>query len=134
MKKNKEKFLQLLGRNLESAGHTVYYSSGDADCLIVRTALESAQVGPTVLIGDDADLIVMLAHHAEPNGPDLYFKPEPKAQSKKEAKTWNVRKTKQALDAKDDSISKHLLFMHAVLGSNTKSKVYAFGTGNIEKS
>ena len=53
--KNKEKFLQLMGRKLESAGHVVYYSSGDADCLIVRTALESAQVGPTVLIGDDTD-------------------------------------------------------------------------------
>ncbi len=128
---NKEQFLKLLGQKLQLAGHSVRYSSGDADCLIVMTALESAEVGPTVVVGSDADLIVMLIHHAEGNDHDLYFKPEPKAQSKKEARTWDVRKTRQALDAKDNSISKHLLFIHALLGCDTTSRVFGVGKGNI---
>ena len=67
-KLKKEDFLS------NDSGHTVYHSSGDADCLIVKTAFESAQNTNTVLIGDDTDLLVMLIHHAEPNGHGLYFK------------------------------------------------------------
>ena len=128
--KNKESFLKLLGQNLENSGHTVYHSSGDADCLIVKTALESAQNTTTVLISNDTDLLVLLLRHAEPNGHDLYFKPETKIQSKKGQRTWNVRNNKQALG---DSICKHLLFMYAMLGSDTTSRVQGIGKGSILK-
>ena len=130
LKWNKESFLKLLGQNLENSGHTVYHSSGDADCLIVKTALESAQNTSTVLTGDDTDLLVMLIHHAEPNGHDLYFIPETKIQSKKGQTTWNVRNTKQALR---HSICKRLLFMHAMLGSDTTSRVQGTRKGSILK-
>ncbi len=127
---NKETFIKLLGLTLEMDGHTVHYSTGDADCLIVKVALESAQTTNTVVIGDDADLLVNLLHHADPNGPDLYFKPE--AKSKKGPKSWNIRKSKQTLDMKNP-VCDNLLFMHAILGCDSTSSVHGIGKGSILK-
>ena len=58
-------------------------------------------------------MLIMLIHHSEPDGHDLYFEPEFKAQSMKGNRIWIIRRTKQALDY---LISKHLLFIHSVLG------------------
>ena len=39
-------------------------AQGDADVLIVETAVENAVQGPTTLIADDSDLLVLLRYHA----------------------------------------------------------------------
>ncbi len=127
---NKETFIKLLGLTLETEGHTVHYATGDADCLIVQVALQSAQTNNTAVIGDDADLLVNLLHHAELDGPDLYFKPE--AKSKKGPKLWNIRKTKQILD-KENPVCDNLLFMHAILGCDSTSRVHGIGKGSALK-
>ena len=57
-------------------------SKGDADVLIVKTAVDSAVTHPTVLIGDDTDLLVLLCYHRKADGSDLYFQLEPKANSR----------------------------------------------------
>ena len=72
----------------------------------------------------------MLIHHAETNGHDFYFKSETKIQSKMGQRTRNFRNTKQALG---DSICKYLLFVHAMLGLDTTSRVQGIGKGSILK-
>jgi len=60
-----------------------YHAKGDADVLIVKTAVESARERNTVLVGGDTDLLVLLCFYTRSDGFDLYFKPEPKANSRR---------------------------------------------------
>ena len=60
-KKNKQKFLNQLKRKLLEQGYDVHSAGEDADLLIVLTAVELAENLSTVLIGDDTDLLVLLA-------------------------------------------------------------------------
>ena len=62
--------------------------SGDADILIVQTALKAAKDYPTVLIGEDTDLLVLALHHFTNEKP-LYFTYEPK-QTQQLAEVWNI--------------------------------------------
>ena len=58
---NKMQFIQLLGEALEGVGHHVKYSHGDADTLIVSTALEIAASGRKVsVVVDDTDVLILL--------------------------------------------------------------------------
>jgi len=56
--KNKQSFIFLLSRFLQQVGCQVSHAKGDADMLIVQTAIESVSRSNTVLVGDDTDLLV----------------------------------------------------------------------------
>ena len=99
-----------------------YHAEGDADVLIVKTAVESARERNTVLLGDDTDLLVLLCFYARSDSFDLYFKPEPKANSRK--RVWNMKKVKEQLG---DDVCHDLLFLHAILGCDTTSRVHGIG-------
>lgn len=58
---NKQRFINMLGSYLEKKKYNVYHAPGDADLLIVQKAVESSTVMDTVLVGDDTDLLVLLA-------------------------------------------------------------------------
>ena len=76
---NKKRFIAMLQRHLpKSCCHTLQ-AEGDADVLIVKTAFNSAVTNPTVLAGDDTDLLVLHCYHTKADGNDLNFRPEPKA-------------------------------------------------------
>ena len=62
---NRQKFINLLSENLEHAGYSTRHAKGDADVMIVDTAISKARDQTTVLIGEDTDLPVMLLYHAE---------------------------------------------------------------------
>jgi len=91
-----------------------YHAEGDADVLIVKTAVESARERNIVLLGDDTDLLVLLCFYTRSDSFDLYFKPEPKANSRK--RVWNMKKVKEQLG---DDVCHDLLFLHAILGCDT---------------
>ena len=78
---------------------------------------------PTVLVGDDTDLLILLLYHVDLNSKDVYFIPEPKGTSTKSRK-WDIKtcKTKLGLE-----ICSNLLFVHAVLGCDTTSRLYGIG-------
>ena len=60
---NKSQFVELLNQHLVSDGHTVKKSDGDADTLIVSSAIEATSVNiPVVVVADDTDVLVMLLH------------------------------------------------------------------------
>ncbi|CAH3024292.1 unnamed protein product [Porites evermanni] len=59
---------------------------------------------------------------AKTNSFDLYFKPEPKANSRR--RVWNMKKVKEQLG---DDVCHDLLFLHAILGCDTTSRVHGIG-------
>ena len=71
------------------------HGSGDAELLIVQTASKAAKDYPTVLIGEDTDLLVLALHHFT-NERVLYFTYEQK-QSQQLAEVWNISHAKQIL-------------------------------------
>ena len=71
---NKQRFIILLSQRSEQSGCEIHQARGDADVLIVQTALKSATKQETVLVGDDTDLLVLLIHHAKNVIHTVYFK------------------------------------------------------------
>ena len=100
----------MLSRYLQQANCQVYHSTADADLLIVNKAVESSRTMDTVLVGDDTDLLILLCHHAELDAFDLFFQPEPRANSTKR-RSWNVKSVKEKLR---QEICRHILFIHAI--------------------
>ena len=73
----------MLSRFLQENNCPTYHAEGDADVLIVKTAVESAKERNTVLVGADTALLVLLCFYTRSDIFDLYFKPEPKANSRR---------------------------------------------------
>ena len=59
------------------------HTEGDADLLIVKTAVVAASQGATTFIVEDTDLLVLLCFHADANLHHLYFRSEQKQACKK---------------------------------------------------
>ena len=125
-KVNKQRFISLLTESLEKAGCQVTQARSDNDFLIVQTAIELAKAKDTALVGDDTDLLVLLIFHADTAGSnEIYLRPEPKQNSSKE-RLWNIKKTKKTLGP---VVSSNILFVHAILGCDTTSRVFGIGKG-----
>ena len=92
-------------------------AEGDANVLIVETAVDPAVTHPTVLVGDDTDLLVLLCCHTKADGNDLHFRPKPKANSR-ESRVWNMLKVKAELGP---AVCRSILCLHAILGCDTMS-------------
>ncbi len=60
LKSNKQLFINLLSHKLEQAGCVISHAQQDADLLIVRTEVQSAD---TILVGDVTDLLILLIYH-----------------------------------------------------------------------
>jgi hypothetical protein len=125
-KMNKQRFINMLSDRLETKGCETKHAASDADLLIVQTAVASAARMPTVLIGEDTDLLVLLCYHASSEGFDIFFKCEPKQNAKKTPRVWNIKMTKAILGL---AVCKQILFVHAILGCDTTSRLYGIGKG-----
>jgi hypothetical protein len=75
---NKQRMINFLSFKLKEAGFKVLHAKGDADSLIVKTAVESACNFPiTAVVGDDTDLLILLLYHVNLNSHEVFFTPEP---------------------------------------------------------
>ena len=54
----------------------------------------------------------------------VFFKLEPKKQTQKEARCWNIAVLRTLIG---DIVANNILFMHALLGCDTTSGVYGLG-------
>ena len=54
-----------------------------SDVLIIQTVIQSSSTANTVVVGEDTDLLILLLHHANMDSKELYFRPEPKQNTKK---------------------------------------------------
>ena len=93
-----------------------------------RKPIDFSELHDTILVGDDTDLFVLALYHSKPSGHQLYFAPAPKKNSKQ--RVWDINQTKNDLGT---FFCKHILFQHAILGSDTTSRLFGIGKGAIVK-
>lgn len=118
---NKHRFIHALGSALETFC-TVIYARGDADITIAQTATKCAQHQITAVIGEDTDLLVLLAHHADAAAHDIFFYSDKQGGK---SKYWSIKQLIHVLGE-----TRHLLlFLHAVTGCDTTSRPYGIGKG-----
>ena len=110
----------MLQRHLSESSCRTLQVEGDADVLIVKTAVDSAMTHPTVLVGSDTYLLVLLCCLTKADGDDLYFRPEPEANSR-ESRVWNMLKVKAELGP---AVCRNMLCLHVILGCETTSRPY----------
>ena len=58
---------------MEENGIPVQHAQGDADSVIVQVALWSAMEYATVLVGEDADLLILLRFHVKSDTKNVFF-------------------------------------------------------------
>ncbi|KAK3882376.1 hypothetical protein Pcinc_013242 [Petrolisthes cinctipes] len=98
-RKNKQRFLFMLSEDLQKKKCETHHALGDADLLIGKKVVQSANVTNTVLVGDDTDLLVLLCYHASLEAHDLFFCHEPKKKNMKKPRIWNIKAKKKMLGA-----------------------------------
>lgn len=123
-KENKQHFIDMLAQKLEETGCEVHHADGDADLLIVKKTIESAARQNTVLIADDTDLLVLLLYHATDTQYNIFLKPEPKKQSLKSPRTWDINAARSLLGG---DVCDNILFIHSILGCDTTSRPFGIG-------
>jgi len=109
---------------MEEKGCKVVHATGDADLLIVQTTISSADRADSILIGDDTDLLVLLCYHVGNTRFNVFFKPEIKSNTRKTNRCWNIKSTQSHLGIE---VCKNILFIHAILGCDTTSRVFGVG-------
>ena len=78
-----------------------------------------AQGGPTTVIGEDTDLLILLCYHANYVSPfSLHFQSDKQGEKHKQ---WNIHWTQNALGS---NICSSLLFVHAIAGCDTTSRLF----------
>ena len=78
-----------------------------------------------VQVGDDTDLLILLCYHAELDVFGLFFQPEQRTNSTKR-RSWNIKSVKEKLG---QEICRHILFIQAISGCDTTSRLYGIGKG-----
>jgi len=121
---NKQRFINLLSDNLQRQHNDVLHAKADADVLIVETTIACANTKDTVLVGDDTDLLVLLCSRAGPTSHNLFFRPEPKLTSRRQAKCWNIEQVQKTVGR---NVCDKLLVAHGLLGCDTTSRLYSIG-------
>ena len=123
-KHNKQRFIALLSQRLEHAGYEIHQARGDADVLIVQTALISAAKKEPVLVGDDTNLLVILIYHAKNVRYNVFFRPETRRTSQKGNICCNIPAIRTHLGS---VVTNNIMFLHAIHGCDTTSGVYGLG-------
>ena len=125
--KNKETFIHMLGKHLVTAGCKVLYHDGDADLEICFQCIDSAKVKPVALIGDGTDLLVLLLYHAKETVHDIIFMPRKSSPKKVNLSVKSILKSLQT------DLTENLLFIHALTGCDTTSRLQGIGKGTALK-
>jgi 5'-3' exonuclease len=98
------------------------YAKSDADLQIVIAATECAKHNVTAVVGEDTDLLILLAHHTRTDSHDVFFYSDKQA---KNMKLWSMKQLTTALG----DLRHLLLFLHAFTGCDTTSR--PFGVGKV---
>ena len=127
---NKSQFISLLTKYLKEDGQIVHNSTGDADTLIVKRALEFAINQDEVnVVADDTDVLILLIYHWQSNMADIYFHSEVKKSQKKSL----VLKICDIICKVGQVITDNILFLHAWSGCDTTSATFGHGKTTLLK-
>lgn len=122
---NKHAFILSLCSALAENGINIIHAEGDADLLIVKTALEKAKYHPTVIVGEDVDLLILALHYFS-NHKELFVTYERKGNNRT-VEIWNIAKAKSILN----DICNGLLVIHAISGCDNTSRVHNIGKVSV---
>ena len=123
---NKSRLITAISSILDQTGITVEQATTDADTF-VSTALELADSGePVVLVGTDADLLVMLVARTPPDAKLFLLRP---SMNTKPAKVFNISVIQQAVGDRKQNLL--LLFFHAITGCDITSALYGQGIKGV---
>ena len=120
--RNKQRFINLLGQNLENSGCDVLHAKGDADLRIVQTAIALSSTKSVFVVGSDTDLLVLLTHCCNTSLYDIYFGDNSKAELK--CKIWDIKKTRNVIG---NDVADLLPAIHALTGCDTTSRMFGVG-------
>ncbi len=124
-KTKKQLFINLLSERLEQAVSVFGHAQQDADLLIVRTTVQSAEVNYTIFVGDNTNLLILHIYHAYLQAKQIFNAPEVKPNSKTN-REWNIKQLQQDLG---EYVCDHILFILAILGCDTISHVHGLDKG-----
>ena len=119
--KNKQRFIDMLSERLLDNGIQVRHSDGDADVLIIKTAIEYMQRTNVILVADDdTDIFVLAIHYLGTNdfANSLLLKA---SSSSAKRKLINVTQLRSLLHP---DICSSILLIHAYMGCDTTSGIF----------
>lgn len=125
---NKTRLIEELSEFLLDGNVKVHHAKGDADRLLVTTALGYSEQGNrVVLVGNDADLLVMLlvTVEEEHSGLCMCFP----GSGKSPERIYNILQIQASIAPQQQ----HLLFLHAITGCDTTSAVFKHGKRSAHK-
>ena len=122
----KQRLIKLLALRLAQSDCQVRHATGNADLLIVQSAINIATdtTSAILLVAGDTDILVLLCHHMPANMNNLFFQPEPKQNATKVSRCWSIADLKAKLVPQS---CKQLLVGQAALGCDTTSQNYGRG-------
>ena len=121
--KNKTNFVSLLTTHLRGIGHHVDVCRGDADTLIVSSALEFARNGQTVtIVAEDTDVLIMLVYHWRNCMKDIFIRKESRL-----SRSGEMISMKEATSSIPVVFQRHIMLIHAWSGCDTTSATFGHG-------
>ena len=121
--RNKNQSIKLICKKLHSNDIVSIQAEGDADFLIVKTAMDFVNDGKTTVVAaEDTDVLVMIKHHWNVYMEDLYFMTTlSKGKAKLTTMFWSARKAIHQFQ------HTRILFTHPWTGCDTTSAIYQKG-------
>lgn len=123
---NKKNLIEMLIKELNNANITTKQAIGDADVLIIETAIEKSEKNTAVVVGEDIDLLVILIGPTQSNHREIFFKKIGKGNV--ETRLYSSNSFNKYSHCKE-----HILFLHAFTGCDTTSAFYKKGKLQIIK-
>ena len=124
---NKQCFIHLLMEKMGENGIKTLSADGDADVLIVKTAVRCSTSACTQLIGEDTDLLALLCFYCGDDCKGLVFRSERKCGEKEvKRRVWDIVCLKKQLGKELCSL---LPVIHAIAGCDTTSRIFGIGKG-----
>jgi hypothetical protein len=84
---------------MDSTGIETKQAPSDANLLIATTAVQSSITRPTIILGEDTDLLILLLYYYECGSMQLIFRPNHDKKTVK-SKIWDIGKTTFVLGQK----------------------------------
>lgn len=125
---NKDQLIKILSYAFQNEGFETCQSKGDADVLIVETAIRYAKDGKEVVVSsDDTDVLILMMYHWNDKMAEMYFSTDRFGdQKKKQLKSkylyWGISEISSTVENRD-----LLLFAHAWSGCDTTSAIHKKG-------
>ena len=116
----------MLASALENQHIEINQWEGDADVVIVQTALEMSQKGYPTIVTQDVDILVLMIAHALPDKPFLLMKPLIEKVKKKVFSS-------SALQQQHQNLSEFILLVHGFSGCVSTSAIYGKGKKQLLK-